>query len=163
MLRFFSLSLCAICLSGPVLAQNTQLKLPGGTELVDCLFNTGHLSTSTPHHLDLFREPGQDWQVFDQFLNYYHLKPQSVQVMVDNPKRTTFGWTVKRLESKVNHYAPRIEFRVTLLKSNRQASISMRPQGYRVETAWGSCKPVQTIQAGAGGAASSQPNCDKRS
>lgn len=155
MFRPFLFAAFVVISAGPVLANPEQPKLPRGTQVMRCTFETGHLSNSTPGEVDLLKIPGGEWKVYDTFLHHFDLPLQPVQVLVDNPKRTTFGWKVDRLKTKRNYYTPRVEFRVTRLKASGKASIAVRPRGYRSETAWGSCDPIHAIRAGAGGAASS--------
>ncbi|KEO50514.1 hypothetical protein [Thioclava pacifica] len=125
--------------------KNANIVVPKGTVALHCEFRTGYLSNSTPGTVDIYREPGADWQVMDPFLAYFKKPPQQVEILVDNPKRTTYGWTVKRVSSDANKFATLVNFRLTLIKATRQASIAVQPVGFRSETAWGRCLPLHTF------------------
>lgn len=133
------------CLATGAHAKNTNIVVPKGTVALHCEFRTGYLSNSTPSVVDLYREPGANWHVMDPFLAYFKKPPQRVEIFVDNPKRITYGWTVERVSSDSNNFAARVNFRLTLIKSDRRASLTVQPTGFRSEAAWGRCLPLRTF------------------
>jgi len=60
-------------------------------------------------------------------------RPLAGEVAIDNAKRTTFKWVIKgytNTHGANRQYATELTYRITIQKSSRQATITMKPAGY---------------------------------
>ncbi|MCK0139083.1 hypothetical protein [Aliiroseovarius sp. F47248L] len=73
--------------------------------------------------------------VIDGLIQNMFGEPIAARIDVDNAKRTTFTWTVEKVDGKAtqrtgNHVA-KLAFRLTYQKATGAAIASMKPVGYR--------------------------------
>lgn len=85
---------------------------------------------------------GQEVAVFDPLIKHFLKGPTKAKVETDNTARTTFTWTY-RIKNDSNQYA-RLNFRMTRLKANQTASISVQAIDYiGPYGGHGTCKTVK--------------------
>lgn len=57
-------------------------------------------------------------------------KPVAAEVLTDNAKRTTYGWTLEGLKDARGQHLPKARYRLTVMKADGAALMSMLPRGY---------------------------------
>ena len=66
--------------------------------------------------------------VFDPIIKYFRGAPIRATVAVDNPRRTTFTWSLRARDAQ--NQETRIEYRLTRLKADNRATLLANPRGY---------------------------------
>lgn len=79
-------------------------------------------------------------QVFDSLIKSVQGEPIPARIATDNVKRVTVTWTLRNFRNPAGQVAT-LDYRLTMLKADRSASISMTPLGYsNTFHAAGACK-----------------------
>lgn len=85
---------------------------------------------------------GDEVTVFDPIIKYFRGTPIRATVAVDNPRRTTFTWSLRARDDQ--NQEARIEYRLTRLKGDNRATISAAPLGFEGPyTGQGTCTTRQ--------------------
>ena len=71
---------------------------------------------------------GDEVTVFDPIIRYFRGQPIRAEVVLDNPRRTTFAWSLRARDAQ--NQEARIEYRLTRLKAGNRATISAAPLGF---------------------------------
>ena len=114
------------------------------TEALECRFEQKAVNGSwVPEVVVVAWETGSDQvMVYDPLIEQFVGEPMPARIDTDNARRTTWSWEVK-VKSGTNQNA-RMKFRLTMMKADRSAQISVTPQGYADNfQSSGSCKPVK--------------------
>lgn len=111
--------LAATCLAAALPAQ--------AAEVIECRLTGTSTWVPTLVVVENGRE-GDEVTVFDPIIKHFRGAPIRATVTVDNPRRTTFTWSV-RARDGLNQEA-RIEYRLTRLKGDNRATISALPLGF---------------------------------
>ncbi|SFN43889.1 hypothetical protein SAMN05216224_105221 [Thioclava dalianensis] len=121
------------------------VNVPIGTKWFACRFHKAAHDYILPEKVQMAHLPNGKWLALDTMTYRIHHTADHARVTTDDPKRITFGWKFTNMTSNINHFAPLIAMRLTLVKGSRDATLSMRPEGYRSEIAFGSCDTPQVI------------------
>lgn len=136
-----ALALLPLALSlAPAAQAEPRFKVPPGAQLIVCTFNPSARSGLVPNEVVILQEKGGHVTAYDPVIDHYIGRPVEARVQVENDRRTTWAWDLKKVQSKSSgDYAPSIAVRLTMQKADLRASISVKPQGYLDESAQGSC------------------------
>lgn len=69
-------------------------------------------------------------RVADIIVQHFVGKPVAGEVVVDNPRRITFGWNLTEATVEPTRYLKAMQYRATIQKSNLAVAISATPTGY---------------------------------
>lgn len=138
---FGALALLPLALGfAPAAQAEPRIKVPPGAKLMVCTFNPSARSGIVPNEVVILQEKGGRVTAYDPVIDFYIGQPVGARVQVDNDRRTTWAWDLKKLQSKSSgDYAPSVAVRLTMQKADLRASISVKPQGYLDERAQGKC------------------------
>jgi len=138
---FRALVLLPFALSlAPAAQAEPRFKVPPGAKLIVCTFNPSARDALVPGEVVILQEKTGRVLAYDGMIDFYVGQPVEARVQVDNDRRTTWAWDLKKVQSHSGgDYAPVIAVRLTMQKADQRASISVKPQGYLDESAQGQC------------------------
>lgn len=140
MRRFLVASLLASLALSPALARDLP-PIPKGAQIMQCDFDFPHTSAILPDRVVVVKLPGGEVQVIDPVGNYYHKAPTPAVTEVDNARRSTWTWSFGPIGggSSGADYVRAVNFRLTLVKASRGATVMVYPSGYLEENTSGRC------------------------
>lgn len=118
--------------SSPALAERMRpaFKAPPGGHIVVCqMREQGHSNWIAPQIVLVVDKAGKIL-VNDAVIEHVMGRPVEAVVMTDNTKRITYGWTVKGARDRSAQYAQALDYRLTVMKADQKARLSMLPRGY---------------------------------
>lgn len=110
------------------------LALPGSVAaatLYQCVFEPSRANSWVPGFVFVGFDPNQNDRVVvsDEIILFFNDgTPAEGRVAVDNPRRVTFAWELV-VASRGERYV-RMNYRLTYLRGNGQATMSARPLGF---------------------------------
>jgi hypothetical protein len=107
-----------------------------------CNFDVAASEAWVPAQVIVLAQQGaQEALVNDPIINHFLKTPQMARVVADNAKRITFVWSLPAANKATRRLATKFEYRLTYLKTTKQASMIAKPLGYsNIFTAYGSCR-----------------------
>lgn len=109
---------------------------PGFAKTYDCKVDEAGSGDNKgiPPHIIVTDDNGKI-SVIDGLIQNTIGKPIAAKIDVDNAKRTTFTWTVEKVDGKATqrtgNRVAKLAFRLTYQKATGTAIASMKPVGYR--------------------------------
>ncbi len=82
--------------------------------------------------------------VSDPIILHFNEVPVAGRIVVDNSKRITYAWTLEGASDATRQYAPAMDYRLTVQKADRTASITVVPRNYaNTLHGKGKCAPLK--------------------
>ncbi len=111
-----------------------------------CVLDVPVSEAWVPAQVIVLTEDGSDKAlVNDPIISHFLKTPQKARVVADNAKRITFVWSLPKISNGARQFTSNFEYRLSILKSSKQASIIAKPLGYSNNfTAQGTCRIAPT-------------------